>query len=51
MSKKHFIAFAKEIAEMEDRKAAQVAADMVVRVSLQHNANFDAHRFLTACGL
>jgi len=51
MSKKHFIAFAKEIAAEEDRKAAQKMADMVISVSLMHNANFDTARFLAACGL
>jgi hypothetical protein len=51
MSKKHFIDFANEIKAMENRKEAQASADMVVRVSLRHNGNFDANRFLTACGL
>ena len=51
MSKKHFIAFAKEVAEMKNRKEAQACADMVIKVSLANNANFDTHRFLTACGL
>lgn len=52
MTKKHFEAFAKEIATSNrslDERAA--AAWIVVRVAQQFNTNFDANRFFKAAGL
>lgn len=51
MSKKHFIDFAKEIANLPDRDDARVAADVVIAVALRHNVNFNTERFLAACDL
>lgn len=52
MTKKHFIALAREIAQSsrttEDRL---FAAMVVIRVAEADNPRFDRARFLTACGL
>lgn len=52
MTKQHFEAFAKEIANSNrstDERAA--AAWIVVRVAQQFNPRFDASRFFKAAGL
>jgi hypothetical protein len=51
MTKKHFEAFARQIADEKDRAAAQRMADMVISVAVADNPRFDPTRFLNACGL
>ena len=51
MSKKHFIAMAKEISSMPDRNAARITAESFARVAQAANPRFDLNRFLTACGV
>ena len=52
MTKKHFIALAREIAQSNNGiEAKMFAAMVVVRVAQLDNPRFDRARFLTACGL
>jgi hypothetical protein len=51
MSKKHFIALAKEIAAEPDEAKRRFACETIVKVAEQDNASFDANRFRHACGL
>lgn len=56
MTKKHFIAFAREIARGIDApevnlNARLYAANVVIRIAREHNPRFDTDRFLKACGL
>ena len=52
MTKKHFEAFAREIANSNRNDAERAAvAIVVVRVALQFNPRFDADRFYKAAGL
>jgi hypothetical protein len=51
MTKKHFVAFARYIHDMQDREAARWCAGMVITVAAQDNPAFDTARFLKACGL
>jgi hypothetical protein len=51
MSKKHFVAMAKEISSMPDRNAARITAESFARVAQAANPRFDLNRFLTACGV
>ena len=51
MSKKHFVAMAKEISSMPDRSAARIVAESFARVASGANPRFDLDRFLTACGV
>lgn len=52
MTKKHFEAFAREIAASDNGGAAKMfAALVVIRVAQQDNPRFDRERFLKACGL
>ena len=51
MTKKHFIAMAKEISEMPDRKSARIAAEAFAQVARSVNPTFKLDRFLTACGV
>ncbi len=51
MTKKHFIAMAKEIAQMADRKSARIAAEAFAQLARSVNQIFDQARFLTACGV
>jgi len=54
MTKKHFIKFAAEINEHRisySRHEAQTMADMVCKIAISDNPNFDKARFLKACGL
>lgn len=52
MTKKHFEAFAREIAESnQDQIPKMFAAMVVIRVAQQDNPRFDRERFLKACGL
>ena len=51
MTRKHFIAMAREIAEMPDRKSAKIAAEAFAQVARSVNPRFDFNRFYTACGV
>jgi len=52
MTKKHFIAFAREIAESNHSPETRMfAALVVIRIAERDNPRFDRARFLTACGL
>ena len=49
MTKKHFIAMAKEISQMSDRSSARITAEAFCKVAQTTNPRFDQARFLTAC--
>lgn len=49
MSKKHFIALAKEIAAEKDEAKRQFACEVIIKVATQDNPNFDPTRFRAAC--
>jgi hypothetical protein len=49
MTKKHFIAMAREISQMPDRKSARTTAEAFCKVAQTTNPRFDQARFLTAC--
>lgn len=51
MSKKHFEALAKRIAQIADLEARRQAAEAVADVAATMNGQFDRARFLAACGL
>ena len=51
MSRKHFVALAESFKHIQDLNARRQAADAVISVAWQLNANFDKQRFLSACGL
>jgi len=52
MTKKHFIAFAREIAESGQSELTRWAmARLIIRVAIEHNPRFDRNRFISACGL
>ena len=51
MTRKHFIAMAREIAQMPDRKSARVAAEAFAQVAYAVNPRFNFNRFYTACGI
>lgn len=51
MSKQHFIALARRIAEIADWHAKQQAAKAVADVAIVFNSRFDRSRFYIACGL
>jgi hypothetical protein len=51
MTKKHFIAMAREISQMPDRKSARITAEAFCKVAQTTNPRFDQARFLTACGV
>jgi len=61
MTKKHFIAFAKQIKGdfeackpidyQEARSRAISRADLICKIASQFNSNFDEFRFRAACGL
>jgi hypothetical protein len=51
MTRKHFIAMAREISQMADRKSARIAAEAFAQVARGVNSRFDTNRFLTACGV
>ena len=51
MSKKHFIALAKRIAEIENETARRQAAEAVADVAGEVNPRFNYSRFMTACGV
>ena len=51
MTRKHFIAMAKEISEMQDRKSARIVAEAFAQVASSANPRFDFGRFYTACGV
>ena len=51
MTKKHFIAMAKEISQMTDRKSARITAEAFCKVAQTTNPRFNPARFLEACGV
>ena len=51
MTRKHFIAMAREISEMQDRKSARIAAEAFAAVASAINPRFNFARFYTACGV
>ena len=51
MTRKHYIKFAKMIAEMPDRSEALRMALALCQEFADDNDRFDRHRFLVACGL
>ena len=51
MSRKHFIAMAKEINAMQDRRSARLVAEAFAAVASAVNPRFDFARFYTACGV
>ena len=51
MTRKHFVAMAREIAQMSDRKSARIAAEAFSQVARAVNPRFDQTKFLTACGV
>jgi hypothetical protein len=51
MSKRHFVAMAREISSMPDRNAARIVAESFARIAQGANPRFDLNRFLTACGV
>ena len=51
MSRKHFVAMAKQIKEMQDRQSARIAAEAFASVASAVNPRFDFNRFYTACGV
>ena len=51
MTRKHFIAMAREISEMPDRRSARIAAEAFAAVASAVNPRFNFSRFYTACGV
>lgn len=51
MTKQHFIALARAIAEIRDESARSEAAYAVISVARQFNPRFDTHRFREACNV
>jgi len=49
MTKKHFIAMAKEISQMTDRTSARITAEAFCKVAQSVNSRFDQAKFLEAC--
>jgi hypothetical protein len=51
MTKKHFIAMAKEIAQMPNMAERLTVAIAFCKVAASANPRFDQAKFLTACGV
>lgn len=51
MTKQHFIALAKAIADIREIQSRRMAATAVAEVAAQFNPRFDKARFFEACGL
>jgi hypothetical protein len=51
MTKKHFVAMAKEIAQMPNMAERLTVAIAFCKVAAMVNPRFDQARFLTACGV
>ena len=51
MTRKHFVAMAREIANMQDRNAAKTVAQAFAQVAGSVNPRFDFNRFYIACGV
>jgi hypothetical protein len=51
MTKKHFEAIAKAIADIPSATARRYAAHAIARACAELNDRFDAKRFLIACGI
>ena len=51
MTRKHFVAMAQEISQMQDRKSARIAAEAFAQVAYAVNPRFNFNRFYIACGV
>ena len=51
MTKKHFIAMAKELAQIADTNARKIATDAFCKMARQANPRFDEVKFYGAVGL
>lgn len=51
MTRKHFVAMAKEIAQMPNRADALTVAIAFCKVAAMTNPRFDQAKFLDACGV
>lgn len=51
MSRKHFIAMAKEISNIQNVEARKQAANAFASVAITVNSDFNRTRFMEACGL
>lgn len=51
MQKRHFVAAAKQVKEIEDRQLAFVVAHNFAVLFSSFNPLFDRFRFMSACGL
>jgi len=51
MTKKHFIAFAARIAEVEDVDLRKEIALLVAAICIDFNGRFNLSRFLHVCGV
>jgi hypothetical protein len=51
MTRKHFVAMAKEIAQMPNMAERLTVALAFCKVAASDNPRFDSGRFLTACGV
>ena len=51
MSRKHFVAMAKELLSISDLSARQLAASAFADVAKATNSRFDRCRFMEDCGL
>jgi len=51
MSRKHFVAMAREIAQMADRKSARVVAEAFAQVARSVNSRFDTNRLYSLWSL
>lgn len=51
MSRKHFVAMAKEINAMQDRRSARIAAEAFATVAAAVNPRFNFARFYSACNV
>lgn len=51
MSKKHFVAFAEAISNIQDKRDRKMVAELVARVCSYANQNFNWSKFMRACGV
>lgn len=51
MSKKHFVAAAKDVAEIKGAKSRRAAAEILAKQFAAENPRFDRARFMAACGV
>ena len=51
MSKKHYIAMAKELSNIPDLISRLKAASMFAKIAKADNPRFDINKFFAACGI